>query len=537
MKRKVVDRDRVLRRGWWIFATIVFVLVVAIRIRLLGIPLERDEGEYAYAGQLMLEGMPPYKLAYNMKFPGTYAAYAAIMAIFGQTPIGIHLGLLVVNVATSGLIYFLGRRLGSSTAGIAGAITYAVLSLSSSVLGLAAHATHFVMLPVLAATLLLVKQSDRKAAGSLFASGLLFGIGLLMKQPAMFFVLFGAIYLIATDIRRGIGLKEVLQRSFIFGGGAILPLGITCLFLWQAGVFDKFWFWTIDYAREYATATSLKNAGRMFGETVTPVLGAGWMLWLLAGFGLLAGVSHKATRVSTTLLVGLFAASALALSSGLYFREHYFIFVLPAVSLLVGVAISKLTGSVTRQTGISRFVPLFVLAAAVCLPVIRERTLFFGASPMEVCRTIYDLNPFPESIKIAEYVRDHTGPNDTIAVLGSEPQIYFYSSRHSATGYIYTYGLMERQTYALRMQQEMIREIELARPKYVIAMQMPISWLGRPESEMLILRWAIEYLKEHYDLVGFVNIIGPDRTDYYFTDLPAATPQLDNYVLIYQRKT
>ena len=39
-----------------------FTLVVAIRIRLLGIPLERDEGEYAYAGQLILQGVPPYKL-------------------------------------------------------------------------------------------------------------------------------------------------------------------------------------------------------------------------------------------------------------------------------------------------------------------------------------------------------------------------------------------------------------------------------------------------------------------------------------------
>jgi hypothetical protein len=70
------------------------------QIRLLGIPLERDEGEYAYAGQLILQGIPPCNLAYNMKFPGTYAAYAAIMSIFGQTITGIHLGLLLINAAT-----------------------------------------------------------------------------------------------------------------------------------------------------------------------------------------------------------------------------------------------------------------------------------------------------------------------------------------------------------------------------------------------------------------------------------------------------
>ena len=84
---KIDIDDKVLRFAWWGLAIIVFGVTVAIRIRLLGMPLERDEGEYAYAGQLMLQGIPPYKLAYNMKFPGTYAAYAAIMSVFGQTTI------------------------------------------------------------------------------------------------------------------------------------------------------------------------------------------------------------------------------------------------------------------------------------------------------------------------------------------------------------------------------------------------------------------------------------------------------------------
>src|SRR5438128_1174779 len=108
---KIDIHDQVLRVTWWVLAASVFGLIVAIRIRLLGIPLERDEGEYSYAGQLMLQGIPPYKLAYNMKFPGTYAAYALIMSIFGQTIAGIHLGLLLVNVATITLIFLLGRKL------------------------------------------------------------------------------------------------------------------------------------------------------------------------------------------------------------------------------------------------------------------------------------------------------------------------------------------------------------------------------------------------------------------------------------------
>ena len=55
---KIDNQSKALRFGWYALAVIVFGLVIAIRIRLLGIPLERDEGKYAYAGQLMLQGTP-----------------------------------------------------------------------------------------------------------------------------------------------------------------------------------------------------------------------------------------------------------------------------------------------------------------------------------------------------------------------------------------------------------------------------------------------------------------------------------------------
>src|SRR5262245_4835974 len=220
----------------------IFTLVFAFRIRLLGIPLERDEGEYAYAGQLILQGIPPYKLAYNMKFPGTYAAYALIMSVFGQTTTGIHLGLLLINTATILLIFFLGRRLVNSTVGLAAAMSYAVLSVSPGVLGFAAHATHFVLLPVLGGTLLLLTTTDRQVTARLFASGLLFGSGLLMKQPGIFFALFGAIYLVSRGLHHRFALKTILLQSSFFFAGVILPFGITCLLSWRTTVFDRFWF-------------------------------------------------------------------------------------------------------------------------------------------------------------------------------------------------------------------------------------------------------------------------------------------------------
>src|SRR5438046_2432258 len=368
MTDKIDTHEKLLHIAWWVLAVAVLGLVVTIRIRLLGIPLERDEGEYAYAGQLLLQGIPPYKLAYNMKFPGTYAAYAVIMSIFGQTVIGIHLGLLLVNAATIVLIFFLGRRLVNTTAGIAAAASYAILSVSPSVLGFAGHATHFVMLPVLGGTLLLLDESDRQAFGRLFASGLLFGLGLLMKQPAIFFILFGTISLLCRDSRR-VGLNTILLRNLIFDAGVILPFGITCFLLWCAGVFKQFLFWTIDYARQYGSLVPLSQASQIFFRSVTEVISAGWALWVLAGIGVVAGLWDRRMRASTRFLLGLLGFSVLALCSGFYFRFHYFILVFPAVSLFAGVAISELSVITDSHTSVTRFIPLLLLGAVLTLPI------------------------------------------------------------------------------------------------------------------------------------------------------------------------
>ena len=149
---------------------------MAVRIRLLPVPLERDEGEFAYAGQLILEGIPPYQLAYNVKLPGIYAAYALVMAVFGQTPFGIHLGLLFVNLGAIVLLFFLARRLFDPYAAVIASATYALMSTSTAVLGFRAHATHFVILAALGGFVLLLRGLQSRRALTLFWSGLLFGV-------------------------------------------------------------------------------------------------------------------------------------------------------------------------------------------------------------------------------------------------------------------------------------------------------------------------------------------------------------------------
>src|ERR1700745_2235451 len=151
--------------------------------------------------------------------------------------------------------------------------------------------------------------------------------------------------------------------------------------------------------------------------------------------------------------------------------------------------------------------------------MVGERNFLLVRPVDSIPRYVYGESPFVESIPIAKYIREQSSPEDTIAVLGSEPQIYFYSHRHSATGYIYTYGLMEPQKYAEQMQQEMIREIERARPKYLVSVAIVYSWRRRPNSAEAIFNWANEYVAKNYSAAGFVNITAA-KTDYFFGDVP-----------------
>ena len=109
-------------RAWAPTALLVAILALtaAARFRLLDVPLERDEGEYAYLGQLVLRGeVPvPYVAAHNMKLPGMYYAYAAIFALLGESVRAIHAGLLVANLVAIVLIDRLGRKLVDGTAGL-----------------------------------------------------------------------------------------------------------------------------------------------------------------------------------------------------------------------------------------------------------------------------------------------------------------------------------------------------------------------------------------------------------------------------------
>jgi hypothetical protein len=536
-KRATEESEKSGNSRWplWLLAGII-LLVSMVRLRLLDMPLERDEGEYAYAGQLILQGMPPYASVYAMKLPGTYAAYAVVMLAFGQSPSGIHAGLAVVAAVTIFLIYLLGARLFGPPGGLIAAASFALTSTVPTILGFAGHATHFVVLPAVAGVLLLLKALDEKKPFLFFVSGGALGLAFVMKQPGIFFVLFGMVYTLVALRKSGQneGHQGRLLSIAALLAGCGLPFAATCLALWRAGVFPQFWFWTFTYARQYGSIVSLLDASGLFWDTLPQVVGSALWIWVIAAIGLSTFFWSAKARPHMVFLTMFFLFSFLAVCTGWYFRSHYFILLLPAVSLLVAMGVEAARDSrflLNRSLGKAPVVA-FLIAGAWCIA--RESAFLFSMSPHEAARSLYSANPFPEAEKIGDYLRQHTAPGDRIAVLGSEPEIYFYARRRAATGFIYAYPLMEDQEFAGRMQAQMISEIEAVNPAFLVLVDVPYSWLRRPNSDPAIFNWFDKY-RSNYELAGIADIMQDTQ---YRWDAEAKTyqPLSPFTVRIFRRK-
>jgi hypothetical protein len=475
----VAPHDRPYRRYACYFVLVaVLAIFAAVRFHFRNLPLERDEGEYAYMGQLMLQGVPPYKLAYTMKLPGTCMAYAAMMAVFGQTASGIRLGMIFVTTACALLVFLLGKRLYGILAGTIAGITYVFLAIRPGVLGIDGHATHFVVLTALAGILLLLRALERERTSLFFASGLLFGLSFLMKQPGIFFGFFAGCYWLWNEWKRGWSWKNLALRGGALVAGVALPYLLLCLWLVRAGVFANFWFWTWTYAREYGSIMNLADSWRLCLKFTLPWAVRPFVLWEIALAGLAAPLWSRYARAHGGFVAGFFVTSALAVCPGLYFRPHYFILLLPAVALCAGIAVEcagrELDGR--RCTSLA-FVPLLLFAIAYVVSIRGQWKTYFHLDPAALSRKLYnDGEAFPEDVAVADFVKAHAGPGDELGIIGSEPEICFYTRLRCTSGYIYMYPLMERQRFAKQMQHEMKQEFESGRPQFVVYVDGSWSW-------------------------------------------------------------
>ena len=519
----------------------ILLIIALLRFSFLEVPLERDEGAYAYIAQLLLDGIAPYTQAYSLYFPGIFIIYALTFLVFGQTIFAIHFCLLIANLVTIVFIYLIGKRLFDSLTGIISGATFGLLGLNPHAQGLFSHGEPFTMLFICTGVYILLLGINSNKKFLFIWSGIFFGLGLLIKQNILVFASLPFIYLCFIFFKSSDQNKQFWRDALLFYiYGYFIPLTIFFIFCLITKSWSQMFFWTFIMPSEMTPPASIIRIIEQFKILTPPIIKSSSLFFSFSFIGLLTPLWNSKLRPGTYFIILFLFISFFTMCISFYLRAHYFIYLFPSIALLTGVGFSSIYVLIKKIPLIktNKLVIIGLVLLFFSYSILSQKKFLFQTSTIMVSRSIYGGNPFPESLIIADYVKKHSSPEDKIAILGSEPQILFYADRVSASKHIFTYYLMGNHPHALTMQKEVMTDIELTKPPILINVVIPTSWLFQKDSKSMLFHWLDDFVSKNYNLTGIVEIQDTNTTKYFWGENTAKfIPKKENFIQIYLRKT
>jgi hypothetical protein len=237
-----------------------------------------------------------------------------------------------------------------------------------------------------------------------------------------------------------------------------------------------------------------------------------FVIWEIVAVGLAAPFWSRYARAHGGFVTGFFLFSLLVVCPGLYFRPHYFILVLPAAALCAGVGVCAVRQLLLeRRSGpLAGWLPVLYFALVFGISVRSQYKTFFRLDPVSLSQKIFSRDPFQEAVAVGSYIKANSSERDTLGLFGSEPEICFYSARHCASSYLYAYPLMEKQKFARQMQIDMLQQVQDARPRFLVYVDVARSWGTKAtlEENRGFLEKAWTYAHRDYQLVEQVAAEG-----------------------------
>ncbi|MHA1569027.1 MAG: glycosyltransferase family 39 protein [Alphaproteobacteria bacterium] len=483
---------------WWTALALAGVLTaVALRLLLISVPLERDEGGYAYFADRWLQGDVPYVDVVDSKPPGIFLAYALILA--GQRSVEAIRGSLILWTIFTALVFYLfvRRIFGIRIAGLAAALL-AITQAAPAYFGFSANAEIFMAtFTILALWLAWGREGETRWWRDLLAGAAL-GAATLLKPVAMADGLPVAVLVLCSGGTWG----RKLGRLTLIGLGFI----VTQVFCWgffaALGAGKEMWFWAYQYNFSYAGSLPWAHRWRSLVYEVLKrdMLLRDWPLWLLAISGSLFLFRQRRSRTDLLFpLVWLFSAFVGVSASGRY-TPHYWQQLLPPLCLLAAVgfnAFFERLGEAKASDGWKRLALGVVLALLLIYPTASQARLL--AQGPQLARALYGLNPFMEGEEIGRYLAAHTGSGETIYIVGSEPQFLFHAKRRHASKIIFFAPLTGRHPNSLALQKEVWAEVEAAQPRYIVRLNITSSLVLEKDSPRYLFDRINALIAEQYD--------------------------------------
>ncbi len=520
---------------------LLMYIIYSIRSNFLLIPFERDEGIYSYFGNLILDGKTPYKDFYEVKFPGLFYFFATIVAIFGDTVKGMHTGFMYVNMLTALFVYLASRKLFSPIAGIVSATTFAFVSLTPTLSGFTVQAEHgvafFISIGVYCYS---VARANNKWY-SYLVMGAAMGMAFMTKTSGIFLAFWGAL-IILTDwfFTKPRTFKALLINMFSYGGGGILIVASFFLLMASKGVFSDMIFWTYEHPKSYINSMPFEEGVKYFKYTRDAIIQNHKLFWFhsVAAIGLCL---LKPANIKLKIFgITLFGLSFMTIVPGYYFYGHYWIQTVPGLSIVAGLTVYSVLGILRTYFKLVQprygYIYLGIFAVLTFNHASNMKGYYFHPNYERILRATYGNNPFPESMEIANYINANSKPEDNIVLLGSEPQIYFYTKKRCPSRHAYFTALVNNIPAHHQWQREFAKDVEKAKPKFVIFFNHPLSLLVQPNTDKYVFEWANKFISENYHIVGLVDMIEGQQSVYVYNEkMNTYKPVSQNLIYIYER--
>ncbi len=527
--KKVVDNTSLLDKFSWleyVFVGLTILVLFFIRRNFIGIAMERDEGDYAMFGKWLLTGAKPYVDFYEMKPPGLFLAYALVVKFFGYNYMSLQSGFSFIFAVTLLFSYlFFKKFIGRSTA-MAVLPVYGLLLLDPYVSGFTIQAEFLVLCFAVTGFYLLIVGSEKNNLLLLILSGMFLGFSVLIKQAGVFYCFFGALFLFFDWWNKRNLRKLIFDLSAFFIGG-IIPAVTVIIWLQMRGVSKEAFFWIIEYPGKYYLSNQSFGAGmdllKMFGGNIITFQP---FFSFLAIAGLVCGWFVKIPKEKKILCYSLLILSGLTVVPGLRFMTHYWILFMPGVAVSIALTYKFL------EQLVSNVKPMRTVLA-VAFVIIPAAHLFSNDSYYlrpdfdDILHHAYGSNPFPELLKIGDYLKQNMKSDDQIFVAGSEPQLYLYTNSLGVSRHNFINFINAKTPFAKQWQEEAIRDVETKKPRYIVLVVHPFSWMLDKESDLTFFHWTQTYFDKNYIPVLLADQIDT-RGDCNYV--------IGNDILTYQRK-
>ena len=493
-------------------------------------PIWEDQATFCVIGQGLLHGKLPYRDLWDIKPPGIYYVYALIVKIFGPVMwcLGV-VDILWLLIISCCIFYFARRYLGAPAAALA--MVFNTVRHCRQGYFHAAQPETFLMLCVFAAWFLLrggdpsppvrgasslVPQVPSPATGGLqpqgrgqnwilrvgryFAAGLLLGAAFWLKYNVVVF--FPFLLLVpfldfrewdrkASQVRMEIPWKDWLARMLIVAAGFILAVLGVLVYFWAAGAWPAFKEGQLEVLPRFAAG---HFQWRFSQESFSLLVWAlrqsqnhlGFWTEIMAPLSLMIAWRRREFRLLAPILLLALAGYLCAAVQGSFYT-YYFETCYPFFSMFWGyVCVNTWEGFLhTRRAFAQRGwvfarTMLWLVLIGLAFFLLPEESIRVAQQykfladwwrDPELSYKVYWYQPpltsLSEQLRVVNYLKRNSHPEDEVYMWGFTPLINFLAQRRSPSRFVNDLPLVS--TWGLdRWRRELVGTLETKPPRYIV---------------------------------------------------------------------